>query len=147
MTIKDRIKYPMDRILHSPSKCIDEIKGIGGILSKLWRLVLRDLNMEPARFELLLNDFIVNAKLKVPDNRVAKLFTRGNLRRELERPAMTFKVFMKGIKMLRVTHMRISLELTYSSGKQSITVTSVDLGNHKDNTELFEMDDINENDE
>jgi hypothetical protein len=133
-------KYEIERILNSPDRGITETRGIGGIVARLWRTILSDLNIRPGKFELLLTEFIINAKSKVADDRVSKLFTRGNLRRELERPTMTIKVFMKGIKMLRVTKFKIAVELEFSNGKKTLHSTSVDLGEPKTVNDLFSKD-------
>ena len=133
-------KYEIERILNSPDRGITETRGIGGIIARLWRTILSDLNIRPGKFEILLSEFIINAKSKVADDRVSKLFTRGNLRRELERPTMTFKVFMKGIKMLRVTRFKIAIELEFSSGKKTLHSTTVDLGESKTVIDLFSKD-------
>lgn len=135
-------KYEIERILTSQDGGIADTRGIGGILARLWRQILRDINVRPSRFEMLLSDFINDAKRKVPDNRVSKLFTRGNLRRELERPTMTFKVFMKGIKMLNVAKIRIAVELEFGSGKKTLHQTVVDLGNKQHDIDIFDSEDI-----
>lgn len=137
----DKNRYEIERILTSPDRGITETRGIGGILARLWRQILADINIGPSRFEMLLTDFINSAKRRVPDNRVSKLFTRGNLRRELERPTMTFKVFMKGIKMLKVSKIRIAVELEFGSGKKSLHQTTVDLGEKGNQSELFGEED------
>ncbi len=124
---KTPVKSDMDRILKSPNKCINDVQGVGGIIARLWRIMLLDLNINGSQFEVLLNDFIINAKRTIADNRVAKLFTRGNLRRELERPEMTFKVFIKGLKVLKMKHLKLAVELTSNSGKTYIFQTAVDL--------------------
>lgn len=137
MAVNLKQQGEMDRILKDRHKCIDEVRGIGGILAGLWRRTLYELNIEYGRFELLLNDFIIKAKKRVPDNRVAKLFTRGNLRREFEKKEMTFKVFVKGMKVLKMKHLKITLDLTTSSGIHYVLNHSVDLSN---NDEMFDGD-------
>lgn len=132
--------YQIDKILNSPDKGIMETRGIGGIVARLWRQILKDMNIRPAIFHILLAEFVINTRKKMPDDRVSKLFTRGNVRKELERPTMTFKVFMKGIKMLNVVKFTIAVELQYASGKTSKHSTSVDLGDPNANSDLFEED-------
>jgi len=134
-----RIKYEMDRVLSDKNKCIHETHGVGGVLAGLWRTILLDHCVTGLQFENLLNDFIASAQRKIPDNRVAKLFTRGNLRRELERTSITFKVFMKGIKLLRVVRMKITVELEFSRGDKTIHHTFVDMNSGDYSTDLYEL--------
>jgi C4-type Zn-finger protein len=119
----------MDVILRDPEYAVNKTTGVQGILARIWRTILRDKNMSPAAFETLLARSVINAKYAVgKDSRVAKFFTQGNLRRELVEPKMTFKVFMKGIKLLNAKKMTITIMLTSPSGKESIHSTTVDLG-------------------
>lgn len=141
MTVNKKVKGEMDRIISDPYKCVGEVRGIGGILAGLWRRALLQMNVQGTHFEILLNDFIIKAKKRIPDNRVAKLFTRGNLRREFEKREMTFKVFIKGLKVLKMKHLKITLDLTSNSGKHYTLETSIDLSN---NNEVFEFEDMTE---
>ena len=127
-------------MLNKPGGGIDETRGVGGILARLWRTILYDKNIKPSYFELLLNEFIIKAKRRIPDNRVSKLFTRGNLRREFEKPTMTFKVFMKGLKLLNVKKVTFAVKLEYSSNKEpTLHQTIIDLGDSgPTTTELYE---------
>lgn len=140
----DDKRYEIDRILTQPDRGITETRGIGGILARLWRTILSDLNMQPGQFELLLSDFITNARRKIPDNRVSKLFTRGNLRREFEKPTMTFKVFMKGMKLLKVRKLRLAVELEFSTKRKTLHQVSVDLGDQQHGEDLFNAQDESE---
>lgn len=127
-------------MLNRPDGGINETRGVGGILARLWRTILNDKNIKPSYFELLLNEFIIKAKRRIPDNRVSKLFTRGNLRREFEKPTMTFKVFMKGLKLLNVKKVTFAVKLEYASNKEpSLHQTIIDLGDGGTTTsELYE---------
>lgn len=137
---EDNAKYEMERILAASDKGISETRGIGGILARLWRTILFDRGVKSSLFEMLLTDFINSARKKIPDNRVSKLFTRGNLRRELERPTMTFKVLMKGIKLLKVVKLTVAVELEFANGSKSLHQTSVDLGDNHPTNDIYNMD-------
>lgn len=145
MTDRKSRKYEMEKILTSPDKGISGTRGIGGILARLWRQILDDLNVSPNRFEILLSDFINSAKRGVPEHRISRHFTRGNLRRELEQPTMTFKVFIKGMKFLKIVRIRIAVELEHGSGRKTLHETSVDLGAAQVATDILE-DDLNKKD-
>lgn len=126
-------KKQMHEILNSPDKGISETKGVSGILSKLWRTVLMQLNIGPASFNTLLFQAAQTAKSMIsPMNKTAsKFFTAGNLRRELEKPKMTFKVLMKGFKLLKISRIDIAVRLYHApNSAHSVTIhsVSVDLG-------------------
>jgi len=111
-----------------PEAWISETRGIGGILARLWRQINLDLGIGGNKFEILLTDFIAAAKRGIPAHRVSRHFTRGNLRRELEKNTMTFKVFVKGLRFLKITKLRLVVELTHASGRKTVHQTEVDLG-------------------
>jgi hypothetical protein len=131
-------KHEIDNILTSQDYGISKTKGIGGILARLYRQILMDLQVRPNRFNLLLKEASDNAKQTITDKSVSKYFTAGNLRRELEKPEMTFKVFMKGVRLLKVVNFKICLELTFASGKKTIHSTDVNLGSVQE--DIFDED-------
>ena len=120
---KDGIKVMRSK----PDGGVSEVRGIGGILAGLWRQCLHDLNLPPSRIEFLCNQFIARARKGLVDARVANYFNRGNLRRELEKPKMTMKVYIKALKILDVVNVKIAVELTHRSGQKSIHSTSVNI--------------------
>lgn len=137
MTDRNKKLYPIEKILASPDKGVSATRGIGGILARLWRQILDDVNMKPNRFEVLLSDFITNAKRGIPEHRVSRHFTRGNLRRELEKDTMTFKVFMKGMKFLKIVKINFTVELQHQSGRKTLHQTTIDLGNPQLNEDFI----------
>lgn len=117
-----------------------ETRGIGGILAGLFRTILHENNVGGNKFEILLSDFINNARRGVMASRVKRHFTRGNLRRELEKGTMTFKVFMKGLRFMKIRFVTISVELTHASGRKSTHSAKVDLGGADIQAELVNDD-------
>ena len=118
-----------ERSLANPSQAISEARGSGGILVKLWRNILKQEKVdEKGRLQSLLMDYVFELKNGAKENRYIKALSIGNLRREFERPTMTIKVFLKGLKMLKVRHVRFSVECTWKSGRKATYYTDVDLG-------------------
>lgn len=122
-------KKALHQILAATSgKGVEPVRGIGGVLASLWRNILIEIPIKPMQFEVLLNDFVEQAKRTIPENRVSKHFTRGNLRREFSKSTMTFKVFIKAMRFLKIKHITINVELRHSSGRRTVHQTAVDLG-------------------
>jgi hypothetical protein len=117
MADRNKNKYQVEKLLALPDKGISQTRGIGGILARLWRVIWQDLSMSPSRFENLLTDFITSANKKPIDDRITLHLTRGNMRRELEKDAMTFKVFVKAMKFLKVTSVKIIVVLEHTTGR------------------------------
>lgn len=98
-----------------PVKVRHTYRGVGGSLAELFRTIQYDLGIGGPRMEVLISEFIINEKRNLPDNRVARFLVRGNIRRELERPSMTFKVFVKMLKIIGVKRMDFGVELDFGS--------------------------------
>jgi hypothetical protein len=88
--------------------------GPNGVLSRLFRTVLQDLNVNPHRFGVLMHQFIQDNRNGVPDNRVAQTSVRGNLRKELTRTQMTWKVFCKAMRFIQILNIEINIKLTHA---------------------------------
>lgn len=121
-------KFESSRIFKSDTAGIGETRGVGGILAEVWRKTQSAINLPPARFETMLNEYVSNLKHLKSESRLVKVFTKGNLRREFEKPTMTFKVLLKGFKLIGVVRLRVSFELEFQSGTKRYVETTVDLG-------------------
>lgn len=129
MTEPTHDKKALHQILTASSgKSVEPVRGVGGVLAALWRNILIEVPIKPMQFENLLNQFVEHAKRSIPEHRVSRHFTRGNLRREFSNPTMTFKVFIKAMRFLKIKHITICVELQHSSGRKTIHSTAVDLG-------------------
>lgn len=113
------MKYPYlnANALTNPVKVRHTYRGVGGSLAELFRTIQYDLGIGGPRMEVLISEFIINEKRNLPDNRVARFLVRGNIRRELERPSMTFKVFVKMLKIIGVKRMDFGVELDFGPDK------------------------------
>ena len=131
MVDRNAKKYEIEKILTAPDKGIHRTRGIGGILARLWRIMLDELKVSPNRFESLLTDFITDARRAVPDNRVTLHLTRGNFRRELSNDTMTFKVFVNAMKFLKIAQFKLVLVLVHTTGRQTLHTVDVDVGSVK----------------
>ena len=116
----------MDEILKDPNRCVSHTRGVGGILARLWRIILFETNVNVSNFENLCGNFVLRARRGLIDANVKNYFNKGNLRRELAKPSMTFKVFVKALKVLEVVSFTITIELQHRRGKITTHSTKVD---------------------
>lgn len=114
-------------MLHRPDKGMAATHGVAGVLSKLFRQMLIDLNISPMKFSALLADYVRDKRNKVPDNRRDQSSIQGNLTKELSRPDMTWKVFCKGVRFLQFTRFEICLKCYKQDGTHSIHTLPVNL--------------------
>ena len=78
------------------------------ILAGLWRQIKKELGVDDAKVESLIDSYTVVLCKNHPEERTQ---VRGNLRSELSKETMTWKAFMKGIKVLRAKRVEIAFVL------------------------------------
>lgn len=112
----------MHYILVDPTKKKNETVGIGGILTSLLRDLFEALEVGEGLFNKLCADYIRHARYGLND-KVANYLSRGNLRRQLSDPKLTWKTFVKGLKLLGVKRFKISVEVYFRNGAPPRTVS------------------------
>lgn len=119
-------RLKMTQLLTAPDKGASKTQGINGVLSKLFRMIMIELNVGGMRWGTLMHEFVKDARNGVPDNRRDQTSIRGNLTKEFARPQMTWKVFMKAMRFLQVRNLKITLEITHDA-RENPTVVSVNV--------------------
>ena len=104
----------------------DKIRSIGediksgsvdSILASLYQKVLFDLGINTTRFNHLMEKFLVDTRNSIPQNIREKSSARGNLRKELLKTVMTWKVFCKGLRFLHISKFKLIVQLHHVNGK------------------------------
>lgn len=127
----------LQRIVRSNDKAINEARGP---LAKLFRKILFDTKMDQIKVEKLMRQYLDNPLNNIPRDNKIRSSERGNLIKEISRPNMTWKVFMKGLRFLSPVAVRFEVHLTWRNqpgpGGTSTTIhgINVDIG------ELREID-------
>lgn len=98
MTRAPKQKSPMHVILSEVNRGINTANGA---LSKLWRTVLRDRNINGHQWERLLKTWQDKAKAVYFPSNIN--FKKNNLVKSLASGSMTWKVFMQGLQVLNST--------------------------------------------
>lgn len=86
------------------------------LLSKLWRIVLKDLAFTSIRWNKRMEEWLDEPRHKIPNTSLARSSARGNLNKEFRDTQMTWKVFEKGVSFLKPVHAQFKLELTWPGG-------------------------------
>ena len=107
----------------------DEIKSgtSDSILASIFRNILMDLGITATRFDKLLARYISNSL--IPVNIKESSSRRGNLKKELMKSSMSWKVFIKGLVFLNVKKFEISIRIFHDSDyitdhKRTIVLTN-----------------------
>lgn len=111
---------------------VSEPKGpstSSSVLSRIFRNMTVDLGLSAlSAWDRLMNQYINDARNCVPRNKKDQSSARGNLQKELLKPEMTWKVFLKGIRFLGIISFEINIIAKHANGKQTIHSHSVNLG-------------------
>lgn len=120
-------KNKLIELLRLPDKGISNTAGTKGVISRLWRNILFDLDMNVLMWSKLMNEYLMDRRNRIPNNRRDMASIQGNLTKELQRPEMTWKVFCKGLRLLRVVKFDIAIKLYRSNRQVSIHQITVNL--------------------
>jgi hypothetical protein len=101
----------MHDVLKAPDKLRTEVRGVSGVLAYLWRTVLLERNISFGQFDTLCMRYIQRARRAQSSSKLANYFNRSNIFREMSRPIMTFKVFVKAMQLIGIKRMKITVEL------------------------------------
>lgn len=91
------------------------------ILSALYRSILSDIGIDESRFMVLVSKYIKKITPAHEQKEISSI--RANARKELMKSTMTWKVFIKGMKVLNVRKIDIGIDLQIDQGDvREITV-------------------------
>jgi len=93
--------------------------SMDGILASLFHSILISLNVNATKFNILMEQYLSDKQNHVSDNIRDRSSTRGNLRKALLKPHMTWNVFCKGLLFINVRSFEIVIRLHHSN--KSIT--------------------------
>jgi hypothetical protein len=111
-------------VLKAPDRLKHEVKGVSGVLAYLWRSILEQRNIGLGKFDNLCMTYIAKARRQQASAKIANYFNRSNIFREMSRPMMTWKVFVKGMQLIGIIRMKITIEL---EGRDGTTVHTTSL--------------------
>lgn len=104
------------------------------ILSSLYQQILTICTGgQWQQFNHLMEDFLSDVRNNIPQNIKERSSARGNLRKELLRPVMTWKVFCKGLRFLKIKRFSIIIRLYHANGDYTDYIENVQLGDFVDN--------------
>jgi hypothetical protein len=113
------------------------------VLASMFRTVLHDLGITPSRFDRLLDRYVDS--IHVTNVKEASS-QKGNLRKELLKSSMSWKVFVKGLVFLNIKKFEIVVNLTHVTGEVTVHNKVVSLTQYKDDYSATDNN-VNKDDE
>jgi hypothetical protein len=117
----------LETIYKSSDYAASQTNGPPGVLSGLFRTIMHKLMVGPEKWGYLMRLYVQDPRNGVPDTDADRGSTRGNLSTALSNDWMTWKVFMRGLRFLRISHIRIALELHTEDGQKHIVSREVNI--------------------
>lgn len=107
----------LNDMLSSPTKGVEEASGV---LARLFRLILMDLNISHMGLNSLMIRWLEDPRNGIANNGKSRSSERGNMIKEMTRGDMTWKVFVKCIRFLAPIEMRFEVHLKWSAKKTTV---------------------------
>lgn len=135
------------RLLRNSDKGITRCRGTGGVLSKLFRMILAEYSVDLPKWDGLMNNHVRKSMRNVSqDNIKVRTSLRGNLNKELAHPAMSWKTFnQKALPLLNVKRYTIELTLEHEGGRYTKVKEVVDTPLTDDSSSYIQDTDDEEN--
>ncbi len=107
----------LNNLLSHKTKKIHEAVGV---LARLYRQILLETNVTPSHMDKLLTLWVNDPRNRIPNDGKCRSTERGNMIKELSNPEMSWRVFLKGIKLLRPIDVHLEVHLRWSRKKVTI---------------------------
>lgn len=104
-------------ILSSPTRMTEKSQNL---LTQLFRQILVELNIGPKIFETLVKRYLVDPHSGIADDPTARNNHRGNLMKELANNDMTWRVFLKALRVIGVSDFEVVLNIKRRNGGQDV---------------------------
>ena len=102
--------------------------GADSILAMLFRKISQDNDINPIKFNSLMELYLSDRRNGIPQNTKDRASARGNFRKELLKPNMSWKVFCKGLRFLNIRSFDITLDVKDENDNVTKHGTTVYLG-------------------
>ncbi len=99
------------------------------VLSSLFRTILLDLGISAMRFDQMLERYMIKAMISSSKEVASE---RGNIKKELLKPQMSWRVFIKGLVFLQIKRFDISVTLHHVNGHISTHTKAVNIDTYAD---------------
>jgi hypothetical protein len=134
----------LESIYKSKDYAASQTSGPAGVLSGLFRIIMQKLEVGPEKWGYLMRLYVQDPHNGVPNNDADRGSTRGNLSTALSNDYMTWKVFMRGLRFLRIKHVKVVLELYTEDGQRHIVSRNVNPGGSGAGDMPFTTSDLSE---
>ena len=94
-------------------------------LAILFSRVISKIRLTPEKIEENNRIFVRNPINQIPDDSGKRSSASGNIRKEIERPTMTWRVFEKLIRWLRPANAKVLVIIDWKDGRQTVDQVNI----------------------
>lgn len=95
--------------------------GSDSILANMFVNIMTDTGINFEKWDSLVNRYIRDPRNSIPNNDRDRSSERGNLRKELLKDKMTWKVFCKGMRLLNFPRFDLTLTIYHNDIKKTVS--------------------------
>ena len=117
------LRFALGVLLNEPEE--ENISGMN-ILALMFRQIKGDLNISSRSWSLLMNQYLKDPRNEVLQTSRGRSSERSNLNRGLTNPGLTFKNFMKGLRLLAPQKVTMKLDLEFDNEVTVSTSVNID---------------------
>lgn len=114
--------------------------GSDSILANMFANIINDTGINFDKWNNLMNTYIRDPRNSIPNNDRDQSSERGNLRKELLKEKMTWKVFCKGMRLLNFPRFDLTLTVYHSDAKKTISSHTIKISLGQANEEPDDED-------
>lgn len=117
------------------AKLAEEDKGFRaatGVLGRLFSVICRDLGIDMCGMDERIKRYIDDPVNGVPADNKARSSERGNIMKDLAAPDMTWKKFLKFIRIMAPRYVRFEVHLGWRKHMETVHSLRVDMTHLKD---------------
>jgi len=103
-----------------------------GVLGKLFSVICRDLGVTESLMNDRIQQYINNPVNGVPADNKARSSERGNIMKDLAAPDMTWKKFLKFLRIMTPKHVRFEVHLGWRNNLETVHSLRVDMAHLKE---------------
>lgn len=119
----------LTQIVRSPTKEVSQAKGA---LTKLWRLILKDVDLDVETLHRLLNKYLDDPENGATDDSVKRSYIRQNFVNALASNYMTWKTFRRALVLLTPLDVEISASIRWTKKFSTISSIKLNVSNVED---------------
>lgn len=124
----------LQNIMSSPDKRLGETNNA---LARLFRTILKDHQVGYDQFSKSITNYLNREQMNAPRSKKDQSREKGNLVKELSGNSLTFKNFIKGLRVLNPVSAELSITLKWKRGAETVhhIVMNIQDPNDPDNTD------------